>query len=343
MSGPTGRLIGVRDPAWTELVVTVPHDVYHLPAYVGVSADHEGGTAHAVLVEDGGRWMLLPVVLRDLDGGVTDATSPYGYPGPVGTDMRDAGFLSAALARAGEALHESGAISLFVRFHPLLNGVLPHGPGTIVDHGETVAIDLRRSADEIWWETRENHRRDIRRATRAGLEVSLEATDDAFASFQDLYLATMGRLGASPFYRFDGRHFETLRRVLEGRIWLAMVRLHGEPAAAGLFFREAGLVQYHLSGTDARYRGHQPTKLMIHAVARWAKERGDRWFHLGGGVGSGDDALLHFKAGFSPLRHRFVTLRLILDEDEYQRRVGLEGSGARLEAASDYFPAYRRR
>ncbi|MEZ4596743.1 MAG: GNAT family N-acetyltransferase [Chloroflexota bacterium] len=147
-----------------------------------------------------------------------------------------------------------------------------------------------------------------------------------------------------PFYRFDGRHFETLEGRSRAGSRLAMVRLHGETGAAGLFFREAGLVQYHLSGTDARYRGHQPTKLMVHAVARWAKERGDRWFHLGGGVGSGDDARCSTSRRAShPCAIGSSRFGSSWTRTEYQRRVGLEGSGARPEAASDYFPAYRRR
>ncbi len=154
MSEPTARLIGIRDPAWAELVSRVPHDVYHLPAYTGISADLERGSAQAVLVEDGGRSMLLPVVVRGLDGGATDATSPYGYPGPIGTHMDDGAFLTAAFARASEALRTSGGVSLFVRFHPLLNPVLPQGLGSVVDHGDTVEIDLERTEEELWHQTR---------------------------------------------------------------------------------------------------------------------------------------------------------------------------------------------
>jgi len=256
--------------------------------------------------------------------------------------MHDEAFVTAAFARAGEALREANAVSLFVRFHPFLNGALPRGPGTVVDHGQTVGIDLGRSSQEIWRQTRENHRRDIRRAIKDGFIAGLEVDDEALTTFQDLYRDTMSRLGASLYYRFDRFHFQALRAALGERLWVVVVRVDGEPAAAGLFFREAGIVQYHLSGSDARFRGHQPTKLMIHEVARWAQERGDRRFHLGGGIGSADDALLRFKAGFSPERHRFVTFRLILNDAEYQRRVRLKGGSADLDDPSAYFPAYRR-
>lgn len=39
--------------------------------------------------------------------------------------------------------------------------------------------------------------------------------------------------------------------------------------------------------------------------------------HLGGGLGAADNSLFLFKAGFSPLRHRFCTLRIVAAEDRY--------------------------
>ncbi|MEZ4596742.1 MAG: hypothetical protein R3C32_07805 [Chloroflexota bacterium] len=96
--------------------------LYHLPAYAGVSADHEGSTAHAVLVEDGGRWMLLPVVLRDLDGASPTPPRRMAIRVPSGPTCRNAGYRRPSPARAGAP--RIPAPSLFVRFHPLLNGVL---------------------------------------------------------------------------------------------------------------------------------------------------------------------------------------------------------------------------
>ena len=90
-------------------------------------------------------------------------------------------------------------------------------------------------------------------------------------------------------------------------------------AAAGLFVETRGIVQYHLSGTDDAFRDVQPTKLMLHFVRAWARDRGNHVFHLGGGVGGDDDSLLWFKTGFAPAGHSFATLRIVLDEAEYER------------------------
>ncbi len=48
------------------------------------------------------------------------------------------------------------------------------------------------------------------------------------------------------------------------------------------------------------------------------KGRGNRWLHLGGGVGGDNDPLFAFKAGFSDTRFKNQTMRLILDEPRYR-------------------------
>ncbi len=102
---------------------------------------------------------------------------------------------------------------------------------------------------------------------------------------------------------------------------LCVVEKAGVVAATGLFVETDGIVQYHLSGTGGDFRDIQPTKLMMHFARAWARERGDYVLHLGGGVGGAADSLMHFKTGFSPLRHVFTTLRVVIDEEEYHRLV----------------------
>lgn len=64
-----------------------------------------------------------------------------------------------------------------------------------------------------------------------------------------------------------------------------------------------------------------PTTLETDCVRQWAKARGNRVLHLGGGVGAAKDPLFEFKAGFSPGRWRFQSLRLVSDPALYQTLV----------------------
>ena len=126
---------------------------------------------------------------------------------------------------------------------------------------------------------------------------------------------------------------------------MTLVELEGETAAACIFFECGGLVQAHLGGTKTKFMKDSPFHLALYHVAVWAKSRGNRYFHLGGGVGGSDDRLLHFKRGFSEVIFPFLTLRLITDEQKYRTLTTLSAQAAKLPLEdllqSDYFPAYR--
>jgi ribosomal protein S18 acetylase RimI-like enzyme len=334
-------LLEIDAPEWEAALRTARHDFYHLPAYAALCAKQERGQARALHVADDRRTMLVPLVIRDIPGGGIDATSPYGYPGPVGTGTDDPAFLTLALVEGLHLLRERGVVSALVRLHPLLNPVPPKGVGTVVHHGETVSIDLTLPAEELWAQTRLNHRRDITRAIRLGYVARIDEQWRHLESFKHLYRATMARRSAARFYLFDDAYFDGLRDALGESLHLCVVEKNDVIVAAGLFVETNGIVQYHLSGTDDASRNAQPTKLMMHFVRGWAKDRGNLDLHLGGGVGGEADSLLQFKMGFSPLRHTFATLRMVIDEQEYRRLVAAHQPLLDPGVRSGFFPLYR--
>ena len=336
-----GRLITCEDPAWAALLAQAPHDFYHLTSYVDLSAKYESGVARAVLVEDGERAFLLPLIVRAIPGGGRDATSPYGFPGPIGKGLEDPAFLTAAFHEARQVLDAEGIVSLFVRLHPVLNPLVPEGVGLVVDHGGAVAVDLSQPPDVIWQQARQNHRRQITRSIRSGHAVGFDETDAGFEAFKSLYRSTMKRLDAAAYYSFDDTYFTRLRSAMGERMRLAAVRIGNDVAAAGLFIEEDGIVEYHLSGTDERFAMFAPTKLLLHFMTDWARKRGNRWLHLGAGMGAPDDALLHFKSGFSPIRHRFRTLRMVIHAAEYVRLALEHDPSVDPTRLDGYFPIYR--
>lgn len=336
------RLVDVASWECSALVEETPHDFYHLPAYVLLSAAHERGTARALLVEDGPRKLYLPIIVRPIPNSMrADATSPYGYPGPLVGGTDDPSFTREALTAGVEALRDAGLVSLFVRFHPLLNPVVPDGVGAVVGHGATISIDLHLRDSVIWDQMRRNHRRDILRATQRGLVARVDRSFDRYAEFRRLYRATMDRREATAYYYFDDEYFDQLRGALGDRLHLAVVEDGSTVAAAGLFVVTNGLVEYHLMGSDEAYGRGEPAKLMVHFIATWSRQRGSHSFHLGGGVGGADDSLLHFKAGFSPRRHPYHTLRVVLDEEEYGNLAAARDPTLDPGDLTGYFPAYR--
>ncbi len=341
---------------WQECLAEMPHDFYHMPGYVRLCAECEGGSAQAFVASDGEHRFFVPLVVRPIDpdgaagGMLYDATSPYGYPSPLlaGGESQEkrTAFLDRALESLLAALRERRVVSLYLRLHPLLP--LPREPfcrqGTLVRHGETVFVDLTESEQEWWRQTRAQHRNHINRAVRLGYVAEMDEHWSRLDQFFDLYTDTMRRVNAHPDYFFSREYFHQLKDALGDKLHLGIVRIGNELVCAGLFSEVCGIVQFHLAGRREETTSPAPMKLLTHFVRCWAKGRGNRVFHLGGGLGARRDSLFFFKSGFSNACGEFLTWRAVVDADAYQALVASRSptAGSQDEAADGFFPAYRR-
>ncbi|NNC93598.1 MAG: GNAT family N-acetyltransferase [Acidimicrobiia bacterium] len=335
----TARWIELGDPAWNEALAGLDHDVYHLAEWTEAEAGLVGGTGRAFSYQDGSAMVFLPLVFRPIPGtDLVDATSTFGYPGPL-TNVEDADTVQTALGSLHRALLDAGAVSAFVRGHPLVGvGAEPLEPwGTVVQHGETVAIDVQQTEEEIWRWVKRDHRSDINRARREDMTARIDHDWDRVDDFLTVYRETMDRVHAAGTYFFPREYFLDLKERLGSRVQLWLVETgDGEVASAGLFTQVDGIVQFHLSGTADAHLRFSPSKLMIAEVWRSARELGQRVFHLGGGVGASDDSLFTFKSRFSNWRLPFHTWRVIVRPETYEELTNGES------ADDDFFPAYRR-
>jgi GNAT acetyltransferase-like protein len=340
--------MGPADPRWTRFLERTPHDFYHIPSYALVASKYENATPVAFYAEVGKSSLLLPLLVRPLPEYLgapktwTNAASPYGYAGPLLSGVDDPEALQLLLRAFRTSALKNNIISVFVRFHPLLNDApqIFREMGEIVRHGETVYFDLGRPADEIWRDLKHGHRENIRTLRRLGFTVDFDSWEN-MPGFIGAYRDTMQRASAADFYRFPDSYFLELREALGDRLHLCTVQApNGEIASGALFTLENGMAQDHLGGTKDNYVRLGPFKLMTYAQVIWLKSVGATVFHLGGGVSSRADSLFYFKAGFSKLRSSFCTCWSIIDQDRYTHLVHA-ANGRVGQRRSDFFPEYR--
>jgi Acetyltransferase (GNAT) domain len=337
-------MLSPSDPEWGQLLRLAPHDVYQLPAYNAFEAGTDGRRTTAFAYCEGGRVFLLPLLLDVIDGTTfLDATSAYGYSGPV-SNSTDNAFWERATSALIEMLRVERVVTCFVRLHPLLPTDLAAlaAFGWVPLHGLTVSIDLTLVEEQAWRQIRENHRRDIVRARKRGRRLVVDPWDE-LDDFIKMYHETMSRVGANAGYFFKRSYFYSLREALDEHMHLMLVEADGRFIGGGIFFEYGGIVQYHLGATHTEWLREQPSKLMFDEVRRWASARGNHVLHLGGGLGGQsspeNNGLFRFKAGFSDRRHMFHTWRVVIDEPVYEQLTRRSLSGT--DPSTGYFPPYR--
>jgi GNAT acetyltransferase-like protein len=336
---------------WEDVLAQVAqHDFYHLAEYHRLAEERGEGTAHLFAYHDGAYTIALPLLLRPVEGtgeAWSDATSVYGYAGPLASH---AGMPPSVVRSFQEGLRGALAtrrvVAVFSRLHPLIPqcGMLA-GLGDCMPEGETVSIDLTLPPAEQWSQYRASLRTRINKLRRGGLVCLRDGEKRRLSEFTDIYYQTMRRVKAHRSYFFEPEYFTRLASGLGPRLELFVVTSDGIVVGGGLFTICDGIVQYHLGGTCDAFLKVGPMSLLFDMVRLWASDQGARVLHLGGGVGSRKDSLLHFKAGFSDRRHTFWTWRWVVEPDAYrglcERNARGNGERGVQQASRDYFPQYR--
>lgn len=343
-----------RDRWLAVLAEAAQYDFYHLPQYHEISERAGEGRGQLFVYRQQGHVIALPLLTRQCnsiegleDVSALDATSVYGYAGPVSSDPNPpsrviAGFQSSLR----DALVAMRVATLFARLHPLLpQSSLISGLGKSAPSGTTVSLDLSLPEAAQVAGIRKNHVRGIRKLRNLGATCIYDSRG-SIDEFVQLYYETMQRVGATPAYFFDHDYFAQLDAMRGSYVHMFTCRLNQETIAAGLFFTCNDIVQYHLGATRVKHNALGPMKLILDTVRTWAGHRGMRVLHLGGGLGAREDSLFHFKAGFSNRRHSYATWRWVIDQRQYEAMITTKAKWnaehqVRFLPAAHFFPKYR--
>jgi hypothetical protein len=353
------QILDIYNPLWQEILEKLDCDFYHLPEYLSIEAKRINAIPEAFLAVDRDKIFFVPYLLRKCDELVLSSTiaeeifdvvSPYGYPGFLyNLEATSApNFLRSVANELISYFVSKNICSAFFRLHPILNqnilDTFPEHTFNFINQCETIAVDLSLSAEQIWSNTRDSHRTKINRCKRQGMVAKIVEPRQYLPEFMEIYRETMDRVAAKDAYYFDAEYYLNLLK-LEDRVHLCLVELDDRTICGSLLFEYGGIVQYHLGGTSNEFLKLAPTTLMFDFIRLWAKERGNLYFHLGGGLGGANDSLHHFKAGFSKQKYPFFTLRSIAHPENYHklvdRRAKILDIPKETLLESDFFPAYR--
>lgn len=315
------------------------------PAYCRAMAE-PGDTPVGLLFEHASGTVLYPLMLRDVpgsDAGDTDLADPYGYGGPF-VLAGDATAVAPAFWEALEAWAGSErAVSLFGRPSLFPEQVLPWPQETAQVVGTHIVVDLAPSTDELWMAARHKVRKNVKRARRSGISVTVDLDGAHLDQFVDIYESTLDRREAADRYYFGRAVFERLVQRARG----TFAFFHAWDADGALVSTELVLTSKHhlysfLGGTRASAFADRPNDLLKWQVIEWGKQTGRTHFVLGAGAVA-DDGIYRYKLAFAPTGEvPFVLGRRTLNSEASHRlvaeRVAREPGWS---ARAGWFPAYR--
>jgi len=160
-----------------------------------------------------------------------------------------------------------------------------------VDTPETAILDLPGwSTDAL----SENQRRNVRKATGAGLRVEVAEGAGHAAHMHRMYVDTLGRHRGQR--RYNLAYFESLVGLGGANPNVrASVALHdGEVAGFHVAVRHGDTAYYLHGGMRLRFGQVRPSALLMHEAIRWAQELGCRRFNLMASP-RGQGSLVRFK------------------------------------------------
>ncbi|RIV42155.1 GNAT family N-acetyltransferase [Flagellimonas pelagia] len=332
---------------WGEVIEQCEqYDFYHTFDYHQISK-RDGEKPILLEFRDGDNLIALPLLIRDIDGTpYKDATSVYGYAGPLTRNITR-NFNNASFKKMlKEFLMDSQIVSVFSRLHPFIKNQEPvlSGIGEIIPHGHIVNIDLTKNLNE---QKRGYNRRLRTYINKEAHEYKIidGTCEECLDAFIGVYCENMKRVKANPSYFFGKKYFYELLASgqIHARLLVAQHIKTSQLAGGAIFTMNNGIVQYHLSGVKEEFLNLNPIKLLIDHVRVQSTNEGYSYFNLGGGLGGQDnDSLFYFKSGFSKDFKTFQSWQYVVDKRKYQQIIKqketLDGQNTNN---SCFFPIYR--
>lgn len=282
-----------------------------------------------------------------------DISNPYGYGGPIGKLQKNIdkkNFLNKFLQLFHELCINEGIITEFNSFHPLLNNqeyIKLVDPNLVLKRKPVIYINLERNESELWRNLSRGHQSSINKSRKNGIVVlKEEVSGNALNTFQQLYSETMIRHKAEKRWRFPENYFSNCMKCLGNeKVALFSALSDGERIASFLIIHGFNIAYYHFGGSLERYFHLKANNLLMFEVARWAKDQGYKYYHLGGGYKEGDN-LYRYKSGFSKDQAWLHTYQKIHLPKKYESLCNQKDNWDKVHLinnnGNDFFPPYRR-
>lgn len=314
------------------------YDFGHTYDFHKISENNKEGKAviFAVKNADDKYIMCWPALLRRVeDTEFYDLTSVLEFSGPL---IEDLDILNQCMDVLLGEMRDRKIIALFAKMHPLMSIVKNTDDFPVQQIGNIVIIDVNKQRETIKT-YRSNHKRDIRRALAAGVNVVVDECCAHMNLFMRMYHQAMAELGAREYYLFSRQYLENIASATDFKSFLMFAIYKNKLLGAIMILRTGKIAHYYLGGVEKKYKHLSPLKVLLASAHQWCIDNEMNYLVLGGGPGGLDGPLIHFKKGFSNFVLPSHCYRNILNINFYIDVCNMRGVDYR---STDFFPAYRK-
>ncbi|MEN3047044.1 MAG: GNAT family N-acetyltransferase [Candidatus Hydrothermales bacterium] len=312
-------------------------DIFFLPEYVTVFEKLHNGKGFYAYYEIDGSKILKPFIKLKIDNkNYYDIFTPYGVGGFTfeikNLSLRD--LLKKFYKEFSNYLYEENVISEFTRVHPFFYSEdirLENFITNLVTYSVFIKLNEKLKI-------RKGHLALIKSAKKNKIEIKISREKRDIEIFHNLYIETMKRKKASPFYFFPFSFIEDFFKYFD-ESYIIIAFLKDNPIAASMFLGYNKFFHYFLSGSDYNYSKYGGSHLIIFEAIDFAKKKGFEILHLGGGM-KGKDSLFLFKSGFSDFFLPYYVYGVIHNEKVYLELLEERKKMGPL-PSEFFFPLYR--
>ena len=325
-------------------------DFYHTYHYHQLSKNDDE-TPVLIYFSQGEKYIALPLLIREIKGvPYKDATSVYGYSGPVYKNISNNFDNSIFKSELQKLLLDNNIISIFSRLNPFIGkqSIILKDIGNVRALGNVVYIDLTQ--DLVIQKQQYNRRlKTYINKGRKHCTIKRATTKEEIEQFIEIYYENMHRVDAKKHYFFKKEYFHDIfySDSFKTEILLTHHTESNTFIGGAMFIKKNNIAQYHLAGSKSDYLHLNPIKILIDEMRITSSEENYSFLNLGGGLGSIEDSLFRFKSSFSKNLKPFQLWKFIVNKEVYDKlskknkTTNTCTSIEYINECKDFFPCYR--
>lgn len=323
---------------------------YSMPFFKSFSQGIEN--LHCFLYNNHDEYFILPIYINEIKGfnGINEATSPYGYSGPLFSDDISNNLKLKIWNEIECKLIENKVVSLFLRFS--LDSDTFGFPGLVVPtmkniRGE-ILPDESNQQSNFEYKVRKNFKKALKNNLTLRIIKDIEISEEDLNAFLEIYYSTMNRNNADNSFYFPKNSFEDFIKASCGESVFAFVYDENKRIiSTELILTSYDTLFSFLGGTLLEAYNLRPNDFLKVSVINWGRENGYKFYTLGGGYGANDGIFNYKKSFFPNCIVDYKTGRWIIDKKNYDeicevsKKVLIEKNGFENFDNIEFFPLFK--